>query len=311
MKKSPSANAARAAAAHLFPPDTALLASLSPTSPAAEARHSIDRLTRDLKKAAGTLGREEARFLVDAYYTMQASRIRSENQCRALTTTGEPHGVLSWLFSQYDGLEREVGKALDSYSASSAVGQWARSQKGIGPVITAGLLAHIDITKAPTVGHIWSFAGLDPTKTWEKGCRRPWNAELKTLCWKIGESFVKVSGGENPGYYGVVYRERKALEEANNAAGKYAEQAAHSLATKKFGADTDARAMYEKGLLPKARIHERAKRYAVKLFLAHLHDVMYRDHFKEAPPLPYAIAHLAHAHVIPVPGAQTAAEGGA
>ena len=38
--------------------------------------------------------------------------------------------------------------------------------RGIGPVIAAGLLANIDIKQAPTVGHIWRFAGLDPTNKW-------------------------------------------------------------------------------------------------------------------------------------------------
>lgn len=267
-----------------------------------ETRTPFTKLTKDIRAAATILGRGEARFLVDSYYSMQESRIRSDNQVRALTTAAEPNEILQWFAAQNAGLEKEVAKALDAYSAASPVGQWARSQKGIGPVLAAGLLAHIDITRAPTVGHIWSFAGLDPTKTWEKGCKRPWNAALKVLCFKIGESFVKSSGGESPGYYGVVYRARKEQEERKNEAGDFADQAAHSLATKKFGADTDARAAYEKGQLPKARIHMRAKRYAVKLFLAHLHEVMYREHYGVAPPLPYPIAHLSHVHKIEVPG---------
>ena len=53
-------------------------------------------------------------------------------------------------------------------------------------------------------------AGLDPTVTWGKGERRPWNAELKVLCWKLGDSFVKVSNKEGA-LYGRIYRERKAL----------------------------------------------------------------------------------------------------
>jgi hypothetical protein len=44
------------------------------------------------------------------------------------------------------------------------------------------LLARIDIVKAPTAGHIWRYAGLDPTVRWNKGEKRPWNAGLKVLC---------------------------------------------------------------------------------------------------------------------------------
>ena len=92
-------------------------------------------------------------------------------------------------------------------------------------MIAAGLEAHIDITRAPTVGHIWRYAGLDPTCEWRKGEKRPWNASLKTLCWKIGESFVKVSGKEKS-LYGRLWKERKELEEKRNAAGEFADQAA-------------------------------------------------------------------------------------
>lgn len=260
----------------------------------------IARLTRDLASAAGTLSKNEARFLVDAYYTMQDGRIRADSQVRALGESQEPHDVLTWLATQNSTLEKQVARALEKYADAHPVGQWAQSNKGIGPVITAGLLAHIDIAKAPTVGHIWRYAGLDPTRKWEKGQKRPWNATLKVLCWKIGESFVKVSGYDDA-YYGKVYLQRKALELMNNEALLYKEQAEESLRTKKFGDDTVAKKWYLQGKLPPARIHERAKRYAVKLFLAHLHEVWYRHEFSTAPPLPYAIAHLGHAHKIDPP----------
>lgn len=257
----------------------------------------IQRLTKDLAAASRTLSRDEARFLVDAYYSMQENRIRADGQVRALTETGEPHDVLRWLAEQSETLENQVRRALAKYAESDQLGEWALSVKGIGPVITAGLLAHIDIEKAPTVGHIWRFAGLDPTQSWEKGMKRPWNASLKTLCWKIGESFVKVSGHEDA-VYGKIYLQRKEYETRRNEAGDLKEQAAAMLARKKFGKDTQARAHYEAGHLPPAHIHARAKRYAVKLFLSHYHDIGYRLRYNKAPPLPYPIAHLGHVHKI-------------
>jgi hypothetical protein len=264
----------------------------------------IARLTKDLANAARTLSAGEARFLVDAYYAMQENRIRTHAQVRALTESNEPHDVLAWLAAQDEALEGQIKRALGKYAESKPVGEWALSVKGIGPVITAGLLAHIDITKAPTVGHIWRFAGLDPTVTWDKGQKRPWNASLKTLCWKIGESFVKVCNAEDA-FYGHVYAQRKELETRRNEAGEYAEQAKAMLAKKKFRNETDAKKHYEAGRLPPAHIHARAKRYAVKLFLAHYHEVAYKDHYKTEPPLPYAIAHLGHAHKIAVPTSES------
>lgn len=260
----------------------------------------LAKLSRDLRNASRGMTQNEARFLVTAYYTMQDNRIRTANQVRRMVQVQEPHGVLIWLMNNNALLERQVASALDAYSAAHPVGMWARKIPGIGPVIAAGLLAHIDIAKAPTAGHIWSFAGLDPTRVWQKGEKRPWNADLKTLCWKIGESFVKASGRDND-VYGKVYRERKALEQAKNDAGEYAEQAKHQLERFNIGQNTLARAAYVSGKLPPAHIHARAKRYAVKLFLSHLHTVWYECYHERKAPRPYVIEHMGHAHEIPPP----------
>jgi Transposase IS116/IS110/IS902 family. len=65
--------------------------------------------------------------------------------------------------------EESVKKILDVYTSADPVGRWIRSIPGLGPYIAAGLLALIEIEKAPTVGHIWRFAGLDPTMKWSPG----------------------------------------------------------------------------------------------------------------------------------------------
>jgi hypothetical protein len=257
----------------------------------------ISRLSRDLAQAAVSLSIPEVRYLVDAYYLIQANRIVASNQIRALTESAEPHEVITWLAQQNDVLENQIKRALDRWTEGQELGVWCKGITGIGPVISAGLMAHIDIARAPTVGHIWSFAGLNPEQKWEKKTKRPWNAQLKTLCWKIGESFVKVSG--NPkSTYGRLYRERKEYEERRNGAGECAQQASEILSNKKFGKDTEAYKHLSAGKLPPAHVHARAKRYAVKIFLAHYHETAYRLHFGTEPPKPYAIAILGHAHEI-------------
>jgi Transposase IS116/IS110/IS902 family len=255
----------------------------------------ITILSRDLKRAAVTLTDKEARFLVDGYYMMQDQRIRAGNQIRSMDKAEkpEPHDILSWFSDQATDLENSVKGALDVYAKNHAMGPWLYAVKGIGPVIAAGLVAHIEINKAPTVGHIWRYAGLDPTSKWEKGKKRPWNASLKVLCWKIGESFVRVSGYEDA-YYGQLYKERKAREIAKNEAGDFADQAADILTKKNIRKETDAYKAYSIGKLPPDHVHSRAKRYAVKQFLADLHGEMYRTILKQEPPLPYPITILGH-----------------
>lgn len=265
---------------------------------------SITRLTADLKKAAVTLSDAEARFLVDAYYTMQENRKRTDNQVRALNTSGEPHAVIAWLAKQDATLEKQIARALGAYvDKRGPAADWCLSQVGIGPIITAGLFAHIDIHKAPTCGHIWNFAGLNPGRKWEKGQKRPWNADLKTLCWKLGESFVKVSGNEDA-YYGKEYVRRKLLETERNERGELKEQAAAQLVAKNYGKDTKAREFYTKGMLPPAHVHARAKRWVAKLFLSNLHTVMFFVQYARLPPPPYALSHLGHAHYIAPPKAE-------
>jgi len=266
-----------------------------------ESMEPLARLTRDLRNAAVTLTDREARYLVDLYYMVQEDRKRSGSQVRSMGED-EPHQLLSWVFGSMETLEHDIQRALDRYGDATTQGLWAKSICGIGPVITAGLLANIDITKAPTVGHIWRFAGLDPTVKWEKGKKRPWNASLKVLCWKVGESFVKVSNNEKD-VYGHIWAARKELEEQRNAAGDFRDQAAAVLAAKKIGHDTEAYKHYSQGLLPPAHIHARAKRYAVKLFLASLHEVWYFRQYGVLPPKPYALEHMGHVHWFMAPNA--------
>jgi len=309
---------------------------------------------------------DQARGLVRLYYRIQKFRTATFNQTRAFKESDRPHTLVHFFGEQMEHLEKMCGLALDSYSAQNDIGQWARSIVGIGPVISAGLIANIDITKAPVVSHIWRYAGLDPTIEWlgaEKarklfeevvGSRgkasesqildlairlnrnpelflpmmteiksmdketgeiktkpstrqdqintlaiRPWNSDLKMLCWKIGESFLKFHNHKND-IYGKLYVIRKAYEKSKNEKGEYAAEAAKKLSKCNI-VDKDTRATYESGKLPDGHIESRAKRYAVKIFLSHYHAVAYELHYNEKPPKPFAISILNHAHEISIP----------
>ncbi len=261
----------------------------------------LDKLQKDVKKASATLSDEEARYLVDTFNQIQQYRIMLGNQISALKKSSkEPHETLSFFFDNFQLLEKDICSCLKTYVKSKEIGQWLLSICGIGPVIAAGLMAHIDIHKVQTAGQIQAFAGLDPTKEWKKGEKRPFNASLKVICWKAGESFVKVSGNEKD-IYGHIYKERKKYENEKNEAFEYRDQAAEKLKRFKIGKDTEAYKYYSIGKLPPAHIHARSTRYAVKIFLSHLFSVWYEMENHEKPPKPYPIAILGHAHEIAVP----------
>lgn len=287
------------------------------------------KLTKDLRNASKTLSPSEARYLVDRYYQIQQYRTSAKNQIRA-SEGDEPNEVIVWFAENFEELEKNIKKALDAYTSSHPVGVWAKSLIGIGPTFAAGLLAHIDAKKAPTAGAVWSYAGYNPNVEWLKGQKRPWNADLKKLCYLLGESFCKVQNNPND-VYGKLYKQRKIQEVAKNIAGDFEEQAVIKLEKFNIGKDTDAYKWYagclsaesaklillgEKTgtvksleqkpgsgipMLPPAHIQERSKRYAVKLFLAHYHEIAYEYEFGTKPPNPYAIAILGHAHKLEVP----------
>ena len=303
--------------------------------------------SRKMALEAAGLSDREAGFIVYGYYMTQDTRKRADNQILALKKAGDPHGLVLWVAQNSRRLENNIKAMLDKYSAAQPLGEWARGLIGMGPVLTSGLLAHIDVTEAKTAGAVWRFAGLDPSQEWvsavkaaafvaEHGVspdtaalaadkfglntntilkfalhdaagnlrkltaknlassisRRPYNAQLKTLCWKLGESFVKVS--RKGSLYGELYANRKALEIERNDAGEFKAQA-HGIAKKV--PNHKQIASYKVGRLPDGHLHSRAKRHAVKIFLAHFLEK--GRILKDLPVVkPYAITILGHAHEI-------------
>ena len=168
-------------------------------------------------------------------------------------------------------------------------------------MIAAGLLAHIDISKAPYASSIWRFAGLLPGQKKVKGVKRDWNADLKVLAWKLGDSFVKQSGHEKC-YYGHLYRQRKELEVTRDKNDYNAETAAQTLLEKNIQ-DKATRAAYESGHLPDGRLDMRARRYAVKRYLSAYFEAAYILHYNKTPPDPWIVEHGGHKpeHIQPNP----------
>ena len=330
----------------------------------------LQKLTKDVKNGAKTLGKQEARYLVDLYYSLQDFRITTNNQIRAIKQSDveEPHETITFFAKNFETLENDIKKVLDVYTENDKVGRWAKSIMGIGAVLSAGLIANLDVKDKPTAGHFWSYCGLnDNNRTWigkektkdiindilgdkknkdityedfVKCCiatkwkpenlieatgkdgkkiflsadgekynfkkediisqcaKRPYNAKMKTLCWKIGQSFVKVSNNPKD-IYGKIYQKRKEYEMLKNENLEYKEQALEC--AKRVGKTTEAYKYYIEGKLPPAHIQARAERKAVQIFLSHLHKVMYMNEYGKEPPKPFAIDILKHAHEIPCP----------
>lgn len=263
-------------------------------------RASPFKLPKERVLEARNLIMPEVRFVVSNYYASQDMRKRIDMQKRH---QGDKPAtpILDYAGESFAAIEGQIARLLEEAVSAHAPGRWMLAQYGIGPVISAGLMAHIDIDRAPTVGHIWRYAGLDPTSKWNKGEKRPWNAELKQICWHAGECFKRTSGSDRS-FYGRLYQERKQYEVARNEAGHNAERVKTFVV--KPGATDKTKAALAAGKLPDGQLDRQATRWATKLFLSHVHLVMYFDRNGVLPPKPYVMSQLGHAHEILPPHAE-------
>lgn len=269
----------------------------------------VSQLSKEEIKTAKKYSRQEAMSLVGLYYSIQKSRMGARNKesahQRNVDVLADPV-LITRLKDELKKVEKQCSRGLKAFASAQPLGVWAMSNHGVGHVICAGLLAHIDMNRAVTAGAIWKFAGIIPPELikWEKGQKRPYNAALKTLCWKLGESFKKVSG--NPeAFYGKIYQERKAFEVAQNESGKLKEQAHKRLALamkKGYKVSKEQVEIWESGKLQAMGLDLRAMRYTVKIFLSHYHTV---GRTMMGLPLvkPWVLAHMpeTHVHYIPPP----------
>src|SRR5215469_12297850 len=256
---------------------------------------AIPKFGKEVVLQAAKLSNPEARFLVSNYYMAQEMRKRCDMQLRHIGEKDFPE-VLNRTSDSFAIIESEVQKSLKAYAESSLIGRWIMSHYMIGPVIAAGCIAHLDIEKAPSAGHFWTFAGLNPEKRrWGKGEKRPFNADMRQIMFHMGECAKRGSGVEHC-FYGQIYKARKAFLVKRNEEGYNRERAKTYTTT-----SANVRKVLADGKLPPGNIDSQAMNYAAKIFLSHLHAVMFYDWFGAVPEKPYAITILGHVDLIRVP----------
>lgn len=145
--------------------------------------HVIDSFSKEFKSKLEMLPLEEARTIVDNYYQIQELRKVLGNQIRAVekkmdVLSNDSMITTKYFFEDYYKVERKAKLALDIFTSSQPVGVWLKEIMGIGPVISAGLLAYFDINKAPKPSCFWQYSGLNIGN-------RPWYSR------KEAEAFVR------------------------------------------------------------------------------------------------------------------------
>lgn len=263
------------------------------------------RLNADIREAAKMLTRDEARYIIDLYYQLQDFRIQSGNQVHSLEKFKEPSGLIAYFRDNISVLEDQIKALMGAFADQYAIGAWLRSVCGIGPILSAAFLVTFSPLHRRTAGAWYTYAGIAPGIEWKKGEKRPFDARAKVLCYKAGESFIKVQNNDAD-FYGKLYASQKEYYQQQNEQGKFEENARLKLEKFKIGKTTDAYKYYSTGKLPPAHIHSMARRYAVKMFLSHMHDLAWEDYYDgEKAPCPYVFSDKfkggVHKHFIEAP----------
>ena len=320
-----------------------------------------EKMSNNLKSEIRSIGiptRSEIKMVVNLFYQMQDIRKALREEIRSIegsdkTTKKANTIILDYCLKNVTIIEAACKEVLQIVAESSEEGRWLLQIVGIGPILTAGLVANFDVTDKQYASQFISYAGLndnnrpfigkvgaeaimkevcnhrgaptddevalfsaktqwsmsylrengwdekkqkwDKTKLVKAAAKIPYNKGLKTLVWKVGQSFMWCQNKPHS-LYGSLYAERKAIEVGKNEAGLFAEQAANILATKNISKDTIAYKYYTQGKLPPAHIAARTARWVEKIFISHLFEEMYRVKYNKVPPRYYTLEHLEGHH---------------
>lgn len=266
---------------------------------------------------------EELKLLVSTYYALQKERIQTVLRIKALERSGVAKSRAADLHEHLDKellrIEKWIGgKIEDRLEGNDIYNAWLRHVPGVGPILAAGLISVIDpISEVEKPSSLWRFAGLHvidgkaPKR--KKGQKVDWNPFFRTMCWKLGDSFVKAGG-----YYRKVYDRARQIEDHRAPFRVPVEDAQGYLLAENVGnikkGEMIGRENFSKFrkqakgrkdvLVTLTDLHKynRAKRKAVKLFISHLFAI-WRD--LEGLPIrePYVVEKLGH-ELIPPPTAE-------
>lgn len=233
-------------------------------------------LFKDTDVAFEHYNQRSMRDIVSAYYRMQSERSVLSAHSNKLQESEYNHDVLDRVSDVFVSIEDSLYPLFETFSSQYRVGQWALLHSGITPVFVAGLISNIDISKAYNVSSVYRYCGIDPSLTYVKGSKVPWNTDLKSLVWKIGQSISKSNTDKHSFYVDLYHQNRTSCQQVNLSGG-YSQKAKDTLANRNIK-NTAIRQTLESGFLPDVYIDAQARKFAVKIFLAHFHTVWYEDY---------------------------------
>jgi len=140
------------------------------------------------------------RAIVDTRQQIQRERIRFGARIDALHRGADNGGghqltVVGHYYKRFMELEEEMDRDIAGIVKDYPIFHYVSSVKGIGPILSAKLIAMIDISRSPTVSALWRYAGyavIDGERERPvKGQKLSYNKTLKTTVYLVGDSFLK------------------------------------------------------------------------------------------------------------------------
>lgn len=225
-------------------------------------------------------------------HTLRISAIEREDSNLDLQTERDIMEIMG-----LDSLIAYAAKEMAGFGASvGPIWQWLLDIKGIGTNLAGKLIANIDdINRFATVSKLWAFSGWavrDGRREYnQKGKTSGYNHKLKSICWQIGDSFLKQ---QTPVYTDVYYVEKERLQRLHPDT---LCRDCKELWSKEH------KAKGHKQMYNPLHLHNMAQRKMVKIFLQHLW-VRWRESEGLPVTAPYAEAILGHTNIVRVVGEQ-------
>lgn len=234
---------------------------------------------------------EELKIKTETYYAVQKSRVQAELRIGAYVRDERldqerSEALMFWLNESLKKLETVIMKDVSLMLKDVPIWtEWLKGVYGIGPCLAGSLIAGmVDINRFETISALWHYCGMHvvdgeaPRR--KRGSKITWNPFLRMTIFKTTDSFVKQNAEKCQ--YRELYDTKKKFYQI-----KFPDEV--KIPGTKGQKD---RVKYSKG-----HIHNMAKRYAGKIFLAHLW-VKWRE--LEGLPIsdPWVIAHGGHTGMI-------------
>lgn len=218
-------------------------------------------------------------ILVDTGLSIEKTRVRLQIRQSHLKLQKRKDPTVDALLEDVASLEKSIDKKVTVLLKEHPAYVWFSQIKGIGNENIGKVVGLVDIEKAYTISSLWKFAGYSvengkaPKK--EKGVKLEYNAQLRTMCWRLASSLLRSKGS----YYKYYLSQKERYQQRFINEGYSIVKAAQIKKKGKY--------------ISEGHIHNMALRKMIKLFLSHLW-LVWREEVGLTVTNPYVIDNLKH-----------------